>query len=212
VGVQRREVAHVVALAAAGKRFGDLVVQVCAAALAGAAASTYASTDQRAAEILDGCSSKRKNGLFRLGDVSPNVLDAEQAFERLYKAMDRCRAEDPLTYDLSLCAPSKYELHPISEDPLFDWVKQVQGFFGCGGFCKDAPLLFGSHHLQDTLSKKDACGLRIADHLRSVGFVLSILCFGFAGIVSAAVFALLLDRAAQVRVRMVESSDSDDEG
>ena len=58
VGVQRRKVAHVVALAAAGKRFGDLFVQVCAAALAGAAASTYASTDQRAAEILDGFDAK----------------------------------------------------------------------------------------------------------------------------------------------------------
>lgn len=189
---------------------------VFAAMLAGAGTFAYVSADAAADSISQGCTGYLTVGLW---DDAGRLKDKMRMVSNQYKLLKggwvRCRALNPLVYDLSNCGVrAECEDGSLaSQNRLYSWFQHVQLTFVCGGFCDEEVPLFGSENMRETLETRTPCAEKVADSVRSLGKILSVVASIVALPVAAAALALscAASRASdEADFQEVELSDPDD--
>jgi hypothetical protein len=195
-------------------QFAGFVLLV-AVVLAGTGAFVVVSSGTTASWVQDGCAGFRSTALWaKAGRIESEMEMVHSQYKELHCGWERCRALNPLVYDLADCGVrAQCSGERDAEDvPLFGWFQHLQISLACGGFCTHAVPLFGSISMRDTIPAKPACAPRAAESIEALGVILG----AVAGLVAVplAVGALALfcvAGAADDGFQELDSSDPDDD-
>lgn len=136
--------------------------------------------------ILDGCDGFQTLGSWTdAGNIEAKMRDAYNEHELLRACWQRCRALNPLVYDLAECgkrarcsAAACGGVTLASELPLYGWFQHLQVSSTCGGFCEAEVPVFGLKSMGDTLITRGACASDASRWIARLGFVVGVVAVG----------------------------------
>lgn len=202
----------------------QFAVFLLALAVAQGAAGVFAimCTGVSADWIVDGCVGFRTLGLWtEAGRLDGKMKDGSDQYALLRSSWERCRALNPLVYDLAACgkrarcfAKECGDEQHATQVPMYSWFQHMQLNYGCGGFCDAEVPVFGLRTLGDTLVVRTACADKASDWVGWIGSVMGMVASGVALVVTGVSFALFCaaTRSDEDFEAIALSDDDDDYG
>jgi len=125
--------------------------------------------------VSDGCEGHETLGKWApAGRIASKMRLVYDQHEQLKRGFERCRALNPLVYDLSDCGiRAKIDDGSLASSiALYSWFRRVQLRFACGGLCVDEVPLFGSTTMAETPTPRTNCASMIDASTRTLGQML----------------------------------------
>mmetsp|Transcript_65276 Transcript_65276/g.212600 ORF Transcript_65276/g.212600 Transcript_65276/m.212600 type:complete len:295 (+) Transcript_65276:161-1045(+) len=147
---------------------------VLAALLAAAGVFAYISASAAADWIDAGCDGHEATGLWKdAGRIEEKMKHVHEQYTVLKNGWTTCRSLNPLIYDLASCGLRAQcaDGKRADSQPLFAFFQHLQLTFACGGFCTDQVPLFGLASIGETLERRSACAVKVADSVESLGHI-----------------------------------------